>query len=87
MTDSTLVVFAGVAVYPPVDHPIGPHPKAMFEAHITPEQAPEVMQWLADRGASALVHPHTGDGYQDHTVNARFVGPALPLVLGIFGPR
>jgi aromatic ring-cleaving dioxygenase len=78
---------AGVSVYPVVDRPIGPHPKPMFEAHIAPEQAGEVMQWLAERGASALVHPHTGDGFIDHTVNARWVGAPLPLVLDIFGAR
>eukprot|EP00386_Alphamonas_edax_P007444 GDKI01024793.1.p2 GENE.GDKI01024793.1~~GDKI01024793.1.p2 ORF type:complete len:131 (-),score=26.00 GDKI01024793.1:21-413(-) len=77
--------FKGVNVYDAVHRPIGPHPLPMFEAHIKPEQAFDVMHWLHERNAVALVHPHTQDGgLADHTKNARWVGQVLEVVTDIF---
>jgi DOPA 4,5-dioxygenase len=75
-----------IKMYQPVHRPIGPHPLPMFEAHVHPKLASQVMQWLHQNTTlSALVHPHTKEGgMTDHTKNARFVRGPLKLNLGIF---
>jgi DOPA 4,5-dioxygenase len=35
-------------------------------------------------GLSVLLHPETGDDYRDHSAHAAWLGPALPLRLGVF---
>ena len=81
------ILFPDMPIYPMVNRPIGPHPKPMFETHLmTPAQFGKVLSWLSvNRGEhSVLVHPHTGDGYQDHAHHAIWLGPQLPLRLDIF---
>jgi aromatic ring-cleaving dioxygenase len=78
--------FPEAPIFAPVNRPIGPHPTPMFEFHIAPASAANVMRWLVEngRGLRALVHPHTGDGLADHTQLARWVGEPLRLNIGIF---
>ena len=47
-------------------------------------QAYDVMVWLNERKAVALVHPHTAHGKKDHSSNALWVGKDLGCELGIF---
>jgi len=63
------------------DRPIGPHPKAMFQALFPAGHYDEVVTWLERHrsGLDVLVHPETGDDVADHTVNARWLGSRLPL--------
>ena len=45
--------------------------------------AAEIVPWLAlNRGElDMLVHPNTGDGYEDHAINCMWVGSSLDLRL------
>ena len=61
--------------------PQGPHPQSHFQITFGKEQLTELLPFLAlNRGdLHMLVHPNTGDGYEDHTINAMWVGPSIPL--------
>lgn len=63
------------------DNAIGPHPRSSYQVTFTKDQFVEIMPFLAlNRGGlHILVHPNTGDGYIDHTENAMWVGPSIPL--------
>lgn len=65
------------------DRPIGPHPLPMFEAWFHAEALGEVVLWtLAHRGdLSVLIHPLTGDDYEDHAQHAMWIGTPLKLDL------
>ena len=65
------------------DTPVGPHPTSMYQVAFTVEQFPRLVPWLMlNRGElDVLVHPQTGDAYQDHSAHALWLGTKLPLRL------
>ncbi|MBV8166953.1 MAG: DOPA 4,5-dioxygenase family protein [Alphaproteobacteria bacterium] len=73
------------------DKPVGPHPISMYQVAFAAEDFARLVPWLMlNRGElSVLVHPETGDDYQDHTAFALWLGPPIPLKLdGLHrGPR
>jgi len=70
---------SGLSVFDMHGGPIGPHPRAMFEAHVPIARLTPVANWLRENGANALIHPHTGDHDADHFTHAVWVGPPLAL--------
>lgn len=67
------------------DEPVGPHPTAMYQVAFAPAELPRVLPWLMlNRGElSVLVHPLTGNDYDDHAHFALWLGPPLPLRLDV----
>lgn len=66
--------------------PVGPHTLGMFEVDVfTPAQLGALMGWLAIHHGtlSILIHPHTGDEFEDHTQNAIWIGERVPLNLDV----
>ena len=62
-------------------HPVGPHPKAMYQLAFARDQFAAVVPWLMlnRTGLSILVHPLTDDPVADHGVNSCWLGEPLPL--------
>jgi DOPA 4,5-dioxygenase len=67
------------------DRPIGPHPISMYQVAFAIAEFPRLVPWLMlnRRGLSVLVHPLTGDDYEDHATYALWLGPPLPLRLEV----
>lgn len=65
------------------DVPVGPHPQAMYQVAFDVEEFARLVPWLMlnRRGLNVLVHPSTGDDYEDHSARALWLGTALPLRL------
>jgi aromatic ring-cleaving dioxygenase len=65
------------------DEPVGPHPVSMYQVAFAPEEFGRFVPWLMlNRGGlDVLVHPQTGDAYEDHTGHALWLGSKLPLRL------
>lgn len=65
------------------DMPVGPHPGAMYQVAFEVAEFPRLVPWLMLNrdGLSVLVHPLTGDDYQDHARFALWLGTPLPLRL------
>lgn len=65
---------------------VGPHPDWSCQLAFGPEQAGEVIGWLAlnREGLNILVHPETGDELKDHTDHAIWMGAVRPLDTSIF---
>jgi|SRR5580658_3152926 aromatic ring-cleaving dioxygenase len=65
------------------DVPVGPHPGAMYQVAFAVDAFPLLVPWLMlNRGGlSVLVHPLTGDDYEDHARFALWLGAPLPLRL------
>ncbi len=63
------------------DASIGPHPVSMYQVAFTAVQFGGFVPWLSlnRRGLSILVHPDTGNGYEDHTDNALCLGTTIAL--------
>ena len=61
--------------------PQGPHPVSHFQVSFPVTMFDEVVPFLAlNRGAlKILLHPNTGNGYEDHTKNVMWIGPSIPL--------
>jgi DOPA 4,5-dioxygenase len=61
--------------------PQGPHPVSHFQIDFPVELFVVLVPFLAlNRGDLAiLLHPNTGNGYQDHTQNIMWIGPSIPL--------
>lgn len=69
------------------DNPVGPHPKAQFEAHFREDALPKVVALIKDSGLTALVHPLTDDDLADHTTLGQWIGGGpLPLDLSALDP-
>jgi aromatic ring-cleaving dioxygenase len=64
---------------------VGPHPKPMFELHIPSDSINYVMASVdaLREGLSVLIHPVHDDEYLAHTVEAKWLGSALPLKLDV----
>ncbi|HTS90423.1 MAG TPA: DOPA 4,5-dioxygenase family protein [Stellaceae bacterium] len=65
------------------DNPVGPHPTSMYQVAFPVEEFPRLVPWLMlNRGDLViLVHPLTGDDYEDHAHHAVWLGAKLPLKL------
>jgi aromatic ring-cleaving dioxygenase len=68
------------------DVPVGPHPQAMFQIEFPAAMLASFVPWLMLNrdGLTILLHPETGDDYQDHTAHAAWFGAVLPLRVEIF---
>jgi DOPA 4,5-dioxygenase len=67
------------------DEPVGPHPIPMFEVAFSNADFPRIVPFLMlNRGGlRILVHPQTGDGYEDHATNSLWLGEPVTLRLEI----
>jgi aromatic ring-cleaving dioxygenase len=67
------------------DAPVGPHPTSMYQVAFAVDQLPHLLPWLMlNRGGlSVLVHPLTGDDYEDHARFPLWLGSPLPLRLDV----
>lgn len=65
------------------DAPVGPHPVSMYQVAFVVDEFPRLVPWLMlNRGGlSVLVHPLTGDDYEDHARYPLWLGTPLPLRL------
>jgi aromatic ring-cleaving dioxygenase len=69
------------------DEPVGPHPKAQFEAHFREDALPQIVALIKESGLTALVHPLTDDDLADHTTLGQWLGAEpLPLDLSVLDP-
>jgi len=61
--------------------PQGPHPVSHFQVAITPDLFAEIVPWLAmnRKDLDMLVHPNSGDGYEDHALNRMWIGNSMEL--------
>jgi DOPA 4,5-dioxygenase len=60
---------------------VGPHPVSFYQVAFSKELFAPFVQWLSVNrcGLSILIHPNTGDAYEDHTDNMMWLGDSLPL--------
>lgn len=67
------------------DEPVGPHPQAMYQVKFGVGEFARIVPWLMlnRSGLTVLIHPETGDDYQDHAVNALWLGEKLQLRLEV----
>ena len=58
------------------DEPVGPHPISMYQVAFAVDEFPALVPWLMlNRGGlDVLVHPQTGNAYDDHTIHALWLG-------------
>ena len=65
------------------DSPIGPHPVSMYQVAFPIAEFPRLVPWLMlnRSGLTVLVHPLTGDDYEDHATYPLWLGSPLPLKL------
>ena len=67
------------------DDPIGPHPQAMYQVKFATVEFARIVPWLMlnRRGLNILIHPNTGDAFEDHATHALWLGDRLPLRLEV----
>ena len=67
------------------DEAVGPHPIAMFEVAFPNAEFPRIVPFLMLNrdGMRVLVHPQTGDGYEDHATNSLWLGQPVDLRLEV----
>lgn len=67
------------------DSPVGPHPIAMYQVAFAVAEFPRFVPWLMLNRAdlSILVHPLTGDDYEDHSRHALWLGKQVALRLEV----
>ena len=65
------------------DRPVGPHPKSMYQIAFPVSEFPRLVPWLMlnRAGLDVLVHPETGEDYEDHAYHALWLGRPLSLDL------
>lgn len=65
------------------DEPVGPHPVSMYQVAFEAAEFPRIVPWLMlnRAGLSILVHPLTGDDYEDHARFALWLGAPQRLRL------
>lgn len=63
--------------------PVGPHPKAMYLIEFKTDDFANIVPWLMlnRRGLTIMVHPFTGNGAEDHSDNALWLGERFELKL------
>ena len=61
--------------------PQGPHPVSHFQVDFPTHLFNILVPFLAlNRGdLNILLHPNTGNGYEDHTQNVMWIGPSVSL--------
>jgi aromatic ring-cleaving dioxygenase len=71
------------------DNPIGPHPVSMYQVAFPIAEFTRLVPWLMlnRSGLTVLVHPLTGDDYEDHATFPLWLGSPLPLKLGFLKRR
>jgi DOPA 4,5-dioxygenase len=71
------------------DENVGPHLQSMYQVAFPSEMLAAFVPWLMLNrdGLTILLHPETGNSYQDHTAHAAWFGAVLPLRLEAFGDR
>ena len=71
------------------DEPRGPHPIPQFVAIFETPEFQNVVPWLMLNrdGLDVLVHPLTESSYDDHSVNALWIGTPVPMKLDILRPH
>ena len=79
----TIGATLGVEVRELSDAPRGPHPVPQFRFTFTAAQFENVVPWLMlnRQGLDVLVHPLTGNSYDDHSRYAVWLGAPVPLTL------
>jgi DOPA 4,5-dioxygenase len=67
------------------DEAVGPHPVSMYQVSFDAAEFPGVVPWLMlNRGElSILVHPLSGDAYDDHSIFALWLGTQIDLRLEV----
>src|SRR5216684_1655734 len=70
------------------DEPRGPHPISQFVAIFEVPEFQNVVPWLMlnHDGLDVLVHPLTESSYDDHSINALWIGTPVPMTLDILRP-
>ncbi|MGO9450928.1 MAG: DOPA 4,5-dioxygenase family protein [Candidatus Binataceae bacterium] len=65
------------------EEPVGPHPRSMYQVKFARREFPRIVPWLMlnRAGLRILVHPNTGNAYNDHAINALWLGKPLRLRL------
>ncbi len=65
------------------DGPVGPHPVPQFNVMFETTEFQHIVPWLMfnRQGLDVLVHPLTDDMYDDHAVNALWLGTPVELKL------
>ncbi len=65
------------------DKPVGPHPVSMYQVAFSVEDFPRLVPWLMlnREGLSVLIHPETGNEYDDHARFAGWLGQPIALRL------
>lgn len=68
------------------EKPVGPHPMWSCQLAFGPEQAADIIGWLAlnRQGLTIFTHPITGDDLADHRDHAIWMGAMPVLNLDIF---
>ena len=75
--------------HPLINQPIGPHPLPMFEIDFSGDFFWDAIQLLSQfrDGLSVLIHPLSGNEWEDHTLHAMFLGRRHDLKLEILRGR
>ncbi len=65
------------------DRPVGPHPEWMFQVAFGTELFAEIVPWLMYNrdGLVILIHPESGDAYDDHAHYPLWLGGRYDLRL------
>jgi aromatic ring-cleaving dioxygenase len=71
------------------DEPRGPHPISQFNVIFKTDEFQNVVPWLMlnHDGLDVLVHPLTESSYDDHSINALWIGTPVPMKLDILRPQ
>ncbi len=71
------------------DEPRGPHPISQFAVIFETPEFPKVVPWLMlnHDGLDVLIHPLTESSYDDHSINALWIGTPVPMKLNILRPK
>jgi DOPA 4,5-dioxygenase len=71
------------------DESVGPHPGSTYQVAFAKDEFARLVPWLMlhREGLSILVHPLTGDEYEDHANFSLWLGPAHPLRLDVLERR
>ena len=71
------------------DEPRGPHPVPQFNVIFEAPEFGKLVPWLIlnREGLNVLVHPLSGDNYDDHSKYAMWLGAPVPLRLDRLSKR
>ena len=71
------------------DEPRGPHPISQFNVTFEIPEFQNIVPWLMlnHDGLDVLIHPLTESSYDDHSINALWIGTPVPMRLDILRPK